>query len=365
MALKRHLRNLRRRLEKSGRAPGAVLAPWHNTSANPAHIAVLSYDADACTLTPSCAPQDALGYANAHGTGWIRVTGIEDVESLTVLGQTLALHPLALEDIHHPDQRPKVDLYDSHLVITLRLLHVNGETEAQGPELVSEQLSLTLSESLLASFCEREAVLFNPIAKRLHDTQSFTRRQGPDYLAYRLMDAAVDQYFHCLEALGEALDVLSDTITQGTPNPEVMKRLQRLKGELMAFRRVAWPLREVVNALQRGDSPLITESTRVYLRDLQDHLTYVMDTLETYRDMLSGMFDLYLSQISFRINMQIKVMTVIATIFMPLSFIVGVYGMNFRHMPELSWPYGYAAVWGVMIVLSLAMVGWFRAKRWF
>ncbi|MBK8189743.1 MAG: magnesium/cobalt transporter CorA [Vampirovibrionales bacterium] len=333
-----------------------------------ARISVTSYDAAHIDETPDCLPGQALARARAHRVGWIRVKGLEDVNALNALGHALEIHPLALEDIHHPDQRPKVDVYDHGVLITLRTLRTHRPESGRGPglEAVSEQLAMVLGDPVLTTFLERrDDELFESLQERLRDEQSFTRKQGVDYLAYRLMDIVVDQYFQVLEAFGEELDALSDGLTREQPDPALMKRIQGVKAEMMTLRRAVWPLREVVGSLQRGDSALISEQTRVYLRDLQDHLTYVAETIDTYREMIAGMLDIYLSQINFRINQQIKVMTIIATIFMPLSFIAGVYGMNFHYMPELYWRFGYPAVWLVMIAMTAGMLIWFRAKRWF
>jgi magnesium transporter len=270
------------------------------------------------------------------------------------------LHPLVLEDILTTDQRPKMEDYDEYLYIVLRMLYYNDDHD---DEVTTEQMSLILGMNFVLSFQERESDIFTPIIERMRNGKGRLRRMGADYLAYALMDSIVDHYFVILEKLGEKIEYLEDQlVVQATP--ATLQQIHGLKREMIFLRKSVWPLREVVGRMERGGSPLIRESTLVYLRDIYDHTIQVMDTIETFRDILSGMLDIYLSSISNRMNAVMKVLTVIATIFMPLTFIAGVYGMNFKYMPELEWHWGYPAIWGLMVTIALFMLYFFKKKKW-
>ena len=206
--------------------------------------------------------------------------------------------------------------------------------------------------------------MFGPIRERLRNEKGRIRKTGADFLAYSLIDAIVDNYFFIMEKLGESIDVLEEQLVN-RPSPETLHSIHALKKDMIFLRKSVWPLREVISAMERGDSPLIQKPTRTYLRDVYDHTVQVIETIETFRDMVTGMLDIYLSSLSNRLNEVMKVLTIIATIFMPLTFLAGVYGMNFKHMPELEWPWGYPAVLGVMCIVALSMLAYFRKKKWF
>jgi magnesium transporter len=268
------------------------------------------------------------------------------------------LHPLILEDILNTEQRPKSEDHGDYLYIVLRLFH-----EGAGGVLVPEQVSIVLGHNWLISLQEKEGNLFDPIRERLRNGKGRLRKAGPDYLAHALLDAMVDSYFATLDKFGEKIENLEEELI-GRPSPATLRTLQTLKREMILLRKSAWPLREMLGCLSRSDSTLVREQSIIYFRDIYDHAVQVIDTIETYRDMLSGMLDIYLSSISNRMNEIMKVLTIFATFFMPLTFLAGVYGMNFKYMPELEWRWGYFALWGVMIVVSLLMLFYFRKKRW-
>jgi magnesium transporter len=295
-------------------------------------------------------------------TGWLRMVG-HDPASLAVLGEQLKVHPLVLEDVVHVGQRSKIEDYGSYLFIVVNLIRLKeGEVE-------EEQISLLVFDRLLVSVQERESDLFQPILDRLQTQRGKARTQGVDYLAYALVDTMVDHYFPLLENLAERLEDIEEELLK-EPRRETLQELHGVKRVLLRLRKTTWPLREMVGALGRGESALMREGTRVWLRDVYDHCVQIIDIVETFREMSTSLADLYQSGVANRMNEIMKVLTIIATIFIPLTFIVGVYGMNFRPeagplaMPELSWRWGYPAVWLVMLGMAGWMLVLFKRRRW-
>ena len=356
--MKNSRRFLKKRSVKAGMPPGS-LVHIGETPAQAVSIELIGYDPDTFEEQRFATVDDCLPHLERPGITWVNVEGVHDVEIIRHLGERFALHPLVLEDIVNTGQRPKIEDYDDYLFIVLRMLR---PTEAGG--FTSEQLSMILGPSYLFTFQEGlQGDVFEMVRERLRNNKGKGRGMGADYLAYALIDAIVDSYFSVLEDLGERIVNLEEELTQ-TPDPTTLHEINNIKKEIIFLRKAVWPLREAVSFLERGDSALLSPATRLYFRDVYDHTVQVIDTVETYRDLLSGMLDLYLSSISNRINVIMKFMTVVGTIFMPLTFLVGVYGMNFKHMPELEWHYGYFILWGLMIGLSIAMIIYFRRKRW-
>jgi magnesium transporter len=349
-------RFLGRSAEKSGQTPGTATyvgdAKSHTIS-----LERFTYDAEHVQHEVGIAPADAV--KRPPGLLWLNVDGVHDAKLIEGLGESFQLHPLAIEDIMHTGQRPKVEAYPNHLFLVLRMLRWNEEAD----EIDDEQVSLALGETWVLSFQERVGDVFDPIRERLESKRGRIQTMGADYLAYSLVDAIVDQYFIVLETLGERIETLGEDLTEHADR-DMVTAIRRLKRELLYMRKSVWPLREVINTLQRDQDELISESTAPYLRDLYDHTIQIIDTMETYRDMVSGLMDLYLSTISNRMNEVMKVLTMIATIFIPLSFVAGVYGMNFSFMPELKWHYGYFGALGVMAVVAVGMLIYFRRKKW-
>jgi magnesium transporter len=286
------------------------------------------------------------------------VTGIHDVKIIEEFGKAFNIHPLLLEDILHTDQRPKLEEFDDFLFITLRILSYD---EANN-ELLSEQVSLILGSNFIISFQEREGDVFNPVRMRIKNAKGRIKKKGCDYLAYALIDAVVDHYFLVLEKYGEKIEILQEEVLSH-PTPDTLQVIQRTKRDMIFLRKSVWPLREVINVLQRGESALISDNVIIYLRDVYDHTIQVIDSIETFRDMISGTLDVYLSSVSNKMNEVMKVLTIVATIFIPLTFIAGIYGMNFKYMPELEWYWGYPIALGVMVLLVGMMLLWFRRKR--
>jgi magnesium transporter len=356
--MKNSRRFLKKRSVKAGMPPGS-LVHIGETPAQAVSIELIGYDQATFEEQRFATVDDCLPHLERTGITWVNVEGVHDVDIIRHLGERFALHPLVLEDIVNTGQRPKIEDYDSYLFIVLRMLKPTG-----GGEFSSEQLSMILGSNYLFTFQEGiQGDVFDAVRERLRNGKGKSRGMGVDYLAYALIDAIVDRYFSVLEDMGERIVNLEEDLTLA-PDTTTLHEINDIKKEIIFLRKAVWPLREAISFLERGDSRLLSPSTRLYFRDVYDHTVQVIDTVETYRDLLSGMLDLYLSSISNRINEVMKFLTVIGTIFMPLTFLVGVYGMNFKHMPELEWHLGYFILWGLMIGLSIAMIIYFRRKRW-
>ena len=295
---------------------------------------------------------------NPDRVQWINIDGIHNVELIESIGKKFKIHPLTLEDIVNPNQRAKFEEYDSYVVAILKMITLEQD------EMHSEQLSIILMEGLVISFQEAEGGdAFDFIRNRLRQGKGRIRRMGADYLAYALLDAVVDFYFTILEKFGDKIETLEENL-MSEPSNSTVNQLHHLKREMIFVRKAAWPIRELINNMQRSETELIKPSTDIYLRDVHDHAIRVIDTVETYRDLLSSMMDIYLSSVSNKMNEVMKVLTIITTIFVPVTFIVGVYGMNFHTMPELHTQNGYYVVWAIMIVLMTGLIFFFVRKKW-
>ena len=299
------------------------------------------------------------GQASEPAVSWINIDGIHDLDVIQAVGKRFNVHDLTLEDIVNTGHRPKAEEFDSYVYIVIKML----QFDALKDTVMSEQVSFLLGDRFLLSFQERPGDVFEPVRERLLKAKGRIRQRGSDYLAYALIDAVVDHYFSILESLGDRIEFLEEKLTEN-PDREVMHTIHRLKREVIFLRKQVWPLREVLGALAKGGFDLIGEASHIYMMDVYDHVVQVMDTIESYRDVLSGMLDLYLSTISNHMNEVMKVLTIMATIFIPITFVAGVYGMNFKYMPELEWPWGYGMVWGVMIAIVAGMMFVFRKRGW-
>jgi magnesium transporter len=293
---------------------------------------------------------------------WLDVTGVGDAEAVAAIGETFGLHRLALEDVVNVHQRPKIEEYPDHIYAVARMATLEDRVD-------TEQISLFLGEGWVLTFQEREGDAWEPVRERLRLGRGRIRTAGPDYLLYALLDAVVDGYFPLLEEFGARLEFLEEEVVD-EPREELVGVIHAARRDAMALRHSVWPMREAIGQLYREEFPLISDENRIYIRDAYDHSIQVIDLLENYREMASALLEVYLSSVSHRMNEVMKVLTIIATIFIPLTFIAGIYGMNFDpaaspwNMPELSWYWGYPAVWAVMIVVTLALVWYFRRRRW-
>ncbi|MBL7070175.1 MAG: magnesium/cobalt transporter CorA [Candidatus Omnitrophica bacterium] len=291
---------------------------------------------------------------------WINVDGLNSIDIVAKLGSCYQLHPLVLEDILSIDQRPKLEIFENYVSVVLKMLSYNEKNSG----LESEQVSLIFGKNFLISFQEKEGDVFDLIRDRLRNAKGRIRKSGSDYLTYALIDAIIDNYFSILEKFGERIAHIEEELVKD-PSPKTVQTINGLKRELIFLRKSVWPLREVISGLTRGDTTLVKKETVLYLRDIYDHTIQVIDTIETSRDMVSGMLDIYLTNASNRMNEIMKILTVIATIFIPLTFITGIYGMNFKNMPELSWQWGYLTIVGLMFVMATTMLIYFKKKNWY
>jgi len=349
---------LTKRSGKAGLPPG-TLVHIGEARTGPLRLRLTEYDAAGCEERNLASAAECLPPTDGGKVYWLDVGGIHHVQVIEQLGQAFHLHPLMLEDIVNTDQRPKADVYDDCLFFVVKMLHV-ADKEAT---IHVEQVSVVLGPRFVLSFEENGGPAFEPIRTRLKNPKGRLRNSGADYLAYALLDAIVDHYFGVLEILGERIQALEQELIRD-PGPATLRTIHEVKRELLFLRRAVWPVREMINVMERGETDLIQDTTKVYLRDVYDHTIQVMDTLETFREMATGMLDLYLSSVSHRLNSVMKVLTVITTIFMPLTFIAGIYGMNFDYMPELKWQWGYPSVLLAMLFIGSVMFWIFKRKDW-
>ena len=303
--------------------------------------------------------EECFPFKRKPSVTWINVDGLHEIDVIEKLGNCFEIHPLVLEDILNTDQRPKMENFEKYFFIVLKMLLINEKTH----HIHSEQVSLIIGHNFVISFQETVGDVFDAVRERIRTGKGRIQKMGADYLAYSLIDAIVDNYFSILETIGEKLESMEENLVSN-PSPEVLQQIYNLKRDMIYLRKSVWPLREVINNFLREESKLIKKTTHVYLRDLYDHTIQVIDTIETFRDTVSGMLDIYMSSISNKMNEVMKVLTIFAAIFIPLTFIAGVYGMNFRNMPELGWPYGYFAVLIVMLLVGITLLGFFKHKKW-
>ncbi len=345
-----------------GTSPGTLTA--RETEATPPRFHLIGYSDGQLTELQLDNPAACKEYLTHSTSTWIHITGQVQPALLEALGTAFGLHPLALEDVLNSGQRPKVDEYDEQLFITLAV--PVGSSDA----IEVEQLSLFLGSNYLISLYPGDDSLLEPIRKRLRSHGERLSTQKADYLLYAVIDLVVDMGFPLLEAFGTTIEALEDRLLE-SPNRQTLGQIHTIRRELLQLRRMIWPQREVINHLLHDDQPLIQHTTHIYLRDCYDHNIQIMDLLENYRDMASSMLDVYLSSVSNRLSDTMRVLTLIATIFMPLTFVAGVYGMNFGNnshspwaMPELSWYYGYPMAWGIMVTIAVVMLVFFKRKGW-
>jgi magnesium transporter len=341
---------------KTGAPPGTIVY-YGEDQTDKVRITLIEYNEKDCVEREFYDIEECIQFASPDKVKWINVDGIHDVSIIEKVGKHFKIHALTLEDVVNTNQRPKFEEYDNYVVAIMKMLYYDTEIHA-------EQLSVVLMDGMVISFQEAQGGdAFDLIRNRIRAGKGKIRKMGADYLAYALVDAVVDCYFNILEKIGDKVEVLEEEVI-AEPTRETMEQLHYMKREMIFVRKAVWPMRELINNMERSETELITPGTDIYLRDVHDHTIRVIDTVETYRDLLSGMMDIYLSSVSNRMNEVMKVLTIITTIFVPVTFIAGVYGMNFKYMPELEWKYGYPAVWGVMLVIIISLLIYFRKKKW-
>lgn len=349
---------LHQRSQKAGLAPGS-LVHIGNQYAEKSKITLVRYNETFSEEKILDSLKDFCADQHQDEVIWLNIDGLQDIKLFEEIGKIFALHPLVLEDILNTAQRPKTEDYRDYIYLVVRHFH-----DQQNGSLLSDQVSIILGKNFVLSFQERETDLYKSIREKISQKKGRIRKERADYLAHALLDNVVDHYFIILENLEGKIESLEDNLVR-QPDNSSLQAIHLLKRKLILLAKSLWPLREAVSAVERSDSPLINKTTVVYFKDIYDHTIALIDTVETFKDMLSGILDVYLNTISNRLNEVMKVLTIIATIFMPLTFIAGIYGMNFRYMPELEMRWGYFVVLGIMVAVALFMIRYFRKKKWF
>lgn len=355
------------RKKKPGAAAGIELSelPVPPGAAGAAEITCIDYSPDSHDVQQVT---DLTAFISRHrpewsAVRWIDVDGLGDLGVIRALAEKYHLHPLAIEDVLHIPQRPKVQSYDESGDYQARLCVILRMMELREGQLLTEQVSIFVGHRTVLTFQETPGDIWDPIRQRLRLPGSRLRATDASFLAYSLIDAIVDQAFPILEHFGDRLELLEDAILQ-RPTPTTIQEIHRLKRELLILRRAMWPTREVVQKLQREPHECFSEVTRTYIRDVYDHAVQAIDIVETYREVATGLTETYMTSMSNRMNEIMKVLTIMGTIFIPLTFLAGVYGMNFEHLPEFKWRWGYPAFWGICLVTAGSMLIWFRRKGW-
>ncbi len=346
-----------KRVKKPGLAPGTLIYTG-KTHESPPELTLFTYTEAEISESTNVDLDVLDSVLDPKTNSWLNVSGIHDVALIEQFGHKMGFHPLILEDIVHPEQRPKLEVYDDHLYVVAKMLYHDADGTA-----LSEQVSLILGKTFVISFQEKPGDVFGAVRERLRSGKGMMRKMGPDYLTYALLDLIVDHYFVVLEEVGTRMELFEMEVMEN-PTKQTMAAIREQKKVLIDYRRSIWPLREVISALTRDESGLVKKKTVTYLRDVYDHTIQVIDLIESYRDLLAGLTDLYLSSLSIRMNEVMQVLTIIGSIFIPITFVAGVYGMNFQVMPELAWKYGYAGVWVVMAAIAFGLIMFFKRKKW-
>ncbi len=348
-----------KRSKKAGLPPGTLMhigtrrlknTVLHEINYSPGHLT------ESYPLKPGDLLQDGAGN---DGNTWINVSGLHDVDFLQSIGEQFNIHKLVLEDVVNTDQRPKMEDHGHFLFFTLKMF----SWDEAGQTMAWEQLSIILGEGFIITFQEAQGDVFEPVRDRLRQAKGRIRKMGPDYLCYALLDAIVDQFFLIQEKVSDSLDGIEEMVFDH-PGKEAATAIHEMKRMLLNIRRAAWPMRELISHFEKSESPLLDKGTRLYVRDVYDHSIQIIDNVEVSREITAGLMDMYLSAISNRTNEVMKVLTIVATLFIPLTFIVGIYGMNFEYMPELSWPWAYPVILGIMFFILIGMILYFRKRKW-
>lgn len=346
---------LKKRRPPAGASPGTLVT---NPKSRAPEIHVMQFSADSLVEESPKSPADIKKFLSDKTITWVDVHGLGDADTLRELAAIFSIHPLALEDVVHVPQRPKTEVYDHHVFLIARMGYMERAHDAD-----VEQLSLFIGKNYVLTFQDRHTGTLDPVRTRIRSGKGPIRKQGADYVGYAIIDTVIDQYYPIMEDLGDELESIEHQTVEH-PNHETLQRIYTMKRELLEVRRAVWPQRDAINALIREDTPFISEPVKVYLRDCYDHIIQLMDVVDTCRELASNLMDIYLSTLSHRMNEVMKVLTIIATIFIPITFIVGVYGMNFEFMPELQWSWGYPAILGICAAIAVGMLFFFRRLGW-
>jgi len=351
-------RIFQKRTKKIGAPPGTLIHIGKKP-VEKINISVIEYDAETLIEKHDVSLEECITFINQPTMTWITVKGVYDPETISTIGKAFGLHPLLLEDIMDTNQRPKIDFYDDCLFIVMRMMKIHEERQ----ELENQQVSIVLKAGVIILFLEGNGDVFEGVRERIRKKNPRIRSMGSDYLCYALLDQIVDSYFVILEATDSELDDLDEELLKN-PNTRTLHKIQHLRQEIILLKKVIWPTREVMSQFRHMNTPLIQDATKLYMQDLYDHSIQIIDTIESFRDIAAGLLDIYLSNLSHRMNEIMKVLTIVSTLFVPLTFISSLYGMNFKYMPELQWRWGYPIVLAIMATVALGMLRYFRTKRW-
>lgn len=343
--------------KKIGQVPGSIIYTGHKET--PLTIESFEYDSEFFQEQNHSNIKDIFKFKDTKTTTWININGLNHVEAIDQVGKHFGIHPLILEDIVNTSQRPKIDELQDYLFIVLKMLYYDADGDV-----TSEQVSFILSENYVLTFQEAEGDVFDSVRDRIRNAKGRIRNLGADYLMYALIDAVTDNYYDLIETLGDKIEFLEDGLFKGNYQESTSQQIQDLKREILKVRRAIFPLREIINRIDRTDHNLISEGTMHFFRDVYDHIIQITENIDVYREMIWGLMEMYMTSISNKMNEVMKVLTIIATIFIPLTFIAGVYGMNFDHMPELHYKYSYYILWVIMIMLFLGLLYFFKRKKW-
>lgn len=333
---------------------------YTGSSNNDVEITIIDYDSENQSERKVENIEESFSFKDSSSVTWINVVGLQRVDVIEKIGKYFGIHYIVLKDILTVGQRPKVEDFDEYLFVVLKMINTTQDSYT----LKSEQISIIFGKNFVFTFQEKKGDVFDPIRDCIKNEKCKTRKMGADYLTYTIIDTIVDNYFVALEKLGEKIETIEDMVVY-KPTPNAVHLIHRMKRSLSLLRRSVWPLREVVAFIEKTESKLIKKESQVYFRDVYEHTIQTIENVENYRDTLSGLLDIYLSSLSNKMNEIMKVLTIIATIFIPLTFITGVYGMNFKYMPELEWRIGYPIIMLLMIIIALGMVIYFKKKKWF
>ena len=344
--------------KKIGQVPGTLVYTGDKEDSK-LFIEAFDYESNSCKEKELSKIEEAFSFKATNSVSWININGLNHIEDIEKLGKHYKLHPLVLEDIVNISQRPKIDEYDDYLFLVIKMMYYDT-TE----NIVSEQISFVLGKNYVLTFQEAEGDVFDGLRERIRQGKGRIRTSGADYLLYVLIDAIVDHYYAIIETMGNKVEDLEDQLFDGISQDQITNQIQALKREVLKVRRAIFPLREIINRIEKHESDLIEEKTLRYFSDVYDHLIQISETIDIYREMIWGLMDMYMTTISNRMNEIMKVLTIMSAIFIPLTFIAGIYGMNFEHIPELKMENGYFFVWGLMLIIFIGMMYYFKRKKW-
>ncbi|MFH2059565.1 MAG: magnesium/cobalt transporter CorA [Pseudomonadota bacterium] len=352
------MKPLKKSYEKAGFSPGTLIHVGEK-KVEKTRITIMDYDSGQIRESEVTQIEACFPFKDEPSVTWINIDGLDETEPIEKIGKYFEVHPLILEDILHTKTRPKIEAFDNFIYIVFKILYYDEAKE----EILDEQFSIILGANFVISFQERESTIFNPLKDRIRNEKGRIRKKGADYLTYALVDTVVDNYFIILEILEDKIEALDEELFTSM-SKETFHSINNMKRKLIGLRKAITPLREIVNTVQKQDFSLIEESNLIFFKDIYDHVLQIQETIDIYRELVSGMHETFLANVNSKMNEIMKTLTITATIFIPLTFVAGIYGMNFKYMPELEWRWGYFGIWGVIAGIVGIMFYYFKKKDW-